>query len=346
MTQLRQERPALVVQEWAIDEDATARDRLQALAAARSVSVAGVPAILVGDERQGTLLFGFDRAETTGARLRQLLDGAPTAGADATPLCQPEAQAACEGDTVSLPVLGAVRVKDFGLPLFTIVVGLLDGFNPCAMWVLLFLLSLLVNLKSRSRMALVAGVFVLVSGVVYFAFMAAWLNVFLLVGLSRAVQLVLGGLAVVMGALNVKEFVAFKRGPSLTISERAQAGIAARVRDILHAPGLLAALAGAAVLAVLVNFVELLCTAGFPAVYSHVLTSQHLPAWQNYGYLALYNLAYIVDDSLMVGIAVATLSRRRLQEREGRWLKLISGIVMLALALVLLFKPGWLAVLG
>jgi hypothetical protein len=346
VVQLKAERPGLTVKEWAVDVDAAGRTRLEALAAARQVSVAGVPAMLVGDERDGSLLFGFDRPETTGARIRKLLDDEQAPAPDAAMVCQPDEREPCDEDTVALPLLGTVRVRDFGLPLFTIVVGLLDGFNPCAMWVLLFLLSLLVNLKSRSRMALVAGVFVLVSGLVYFAFMAAWLNVFLLIGLSRAVQVVLGGLAVVMGALNVKEFVAFKQGPSLTIPERAKTGIAARVRDILLAPGLFAALGGAAVLAVLVNFVELLCTAGFPAVYSHVLTARQLPAWQNYAYLGLYNLAYVLDDGLMVGLAVATLSRRRLQEREGRWLKLVSGLVMLALALVLLFKPDWLAALG
>jgi threonine/homoserine/homoserine lactone efflux protein len=96
------------------------------------------------------------------------------------------------------------------------------------------------------------------------------------------------------------------------------------------------------VLAGLVNFVELLCTAGFPALYTQILTLQNLPAWTYYAYLGVYNLAYIFDDSLMVTIAVVTLSQRRLQEQAGRWLKLTSGVVMAGLGTVLLLRPNWL----
>ena len=103
------------------------------------------------------------------------------------------------------------------------------------------------------------------------------------------------------------------------------------------------ALVGVVLLAVLVNTVELLCTAGFPAVYTHILTARDLPWWSYYGYLGLYNLAYIVDDAVMVTVAVVTLQHRRLQARAGRWLKLVSGLVMLALGAVLLARPEWLA---
>ncbi|MDP1830157.1 MAG: glutaredoxin family protein [Archangium sp.] len=334
--------PGLTVSVQEVDRDPAALRRLQALAAERGETVPGVPAMLIG----GQLVFGFDRPETTGVRIRALLERqSPPDEVGAAMVCTADAEQ-CEEGTVDAPIIGKLRASELGMPLFTLLVGLLDGFNPCAMWVLLFLLSLLVNMKSRPRMALVAGTFVLVSGLVYFAFMAAWLNVFLLLGFSRAVQIVLAVVAVVVGGLNVKEFFAFQRGPSLTIPESAKPGIAARVRKILQAEHLAGALVGVVVLAVLVNFVELLCTAGFPAVYTHVLTAQGLPVWKNYAYLGLYNLAYVVDDGLMVTIAVVTLSRRRLQEREGRWLKLISGAVMLALALVLFFKPAWLAALG
>lgn len=338
---LEAERPTLVVQRHEVDRDADALERLRRLAAERDVTVAGVPALLVRD----TLLFGFDRPETTGARITALLDANAMPADPGAALCTPD-DGDCEEAAVSAGVLGTIRLQDVGLPVFTIAVGLLDGFNPCAMWVLLFLLSLLVNLKSRARMALIAGTFVVVSGAAYFAFMAAWLNVFLLVGLSRAVQVTLGIVAVLVGSLNVKDFFAFQRGPSLSIPEAARPGIYARMRGILQAKSLWAALLSATVLAVLVNFVELLCTAGFPAIYTHALSAQQLPAWQNYAWLALYIAAYMLDDAIMVTVAVVLLSRRRLQETGGRWLKLVSGVVMLALALVLLFKPAWLSALG
>lgn len=247
-----------------------------------------------------------------------------------------------ETDRVDLPVFGELSAKAIGLPLFTIAVGLVDGFNPCAMWVLLFLLSVLVNLRDRWKILAVAGTFVLISGAAYFAFMAAWLNVFLLVGYLRWVQFTLGLLAVSVGSIHIKDFFAFKQGLSLSIPESAKPGLYARVRRIVNAESLTGAVAGAAVLAVLVNIIELLCTAGLPALYTEILTMHGLPAWQNYAYLLLYNIAYMFDDSLMVGLVVVTLGRRKMQETHGRWLKLVSGSVIAALGLVMIFRPEWL----
>jgi hypothetical protein len=241
-----------------------------------------------------------------------------------------------------LPLFGRLSAASLGMPLFTIAIGLVDGFNPCAMWVLAFLLSILVNLRDRGRILAVAGTFVVISGLAYYAFMAAWLNVFLLVGLIRPIQILLGTMAIVVGAIHIKDYFAFKRGVSLSIPESAKPTIYARVRSIVTAENLWGALVGAVTLAVLVNIVELLCTAGLPALYSEILTMQRLPPWKNYAYLGLYILAYMFDDTLMVLAVTLTLGKRRMQEREGRILKLISGVVILTLGVAMLFRPDWL----
>jgi len=243
---------------------------------------------------------------------------------------------------IEVPHLGRLSVNKLGMPLFTFLIGLVDGFNPCAMWVLLFLLSVLVNLKDRAKILAVAGTFVIISGAAYFAFMAAWLNVLLLVGFLRWVQVLLALLALCVGTIHVKDFFAFKQGISLSIPESTKPGIYSRVRGIVMAEHLYAAIGGAMVLAVLVNMIELLCTAGLPALYSQILMLQNYPPWENYAYLFLYIIAYMLDDTLMVAMVVITLGKRKLQEHEGRWLKLVSGLVILALGLVLLFKPDWL----
>jgi glutaredoxin len=326
LEQLRRERPSLRIISHDIAHDPASLERLRTLAAERGLSQVGVPTFKIGAE----LIVGFLSAETTGREIRAALDrraGLPS-------------RRMMEG--IHTRWFGDIRVEDLGLPLFTIAIGLLDGFNPCAMWVLLFLLSLLVNLQDRRKMALIAATFVLVSGLIYFAFMAAWLNLFLLIGLSRAVQVTLGSVAFSIGIVNVKDYFALHRGITLTVPEPAKPGLYARVRGILQAESLATAIAGIVVLAGLVNFIELLCTAGFPALYTQVLTLQSLPTWAYYGYLGLYNIAYILDDGLMVTIAVVTLSRRKLQERAGRWLKLASGLVMAGLGAVLLLQPEWL----
>ncbi len=343
LSQLQAERPGLQVHYRDVVREPESLARLQELAGEGPAGALGVPAFHVA----GQLLIGFSGPETTGRQLVALLEGQEP-GETSAALCpvgaeSPECPPGAPLDSIDAPWVGRVSLKDWGLPAFTVLIGLLDGFNPCAMWVLLFLLSLLVNLRSRRKMLAVAGTFVLTSGLVYFAFMAAWLNVFLYLGLSRVTQVVLGLVALVIGALNVKDFLAFKRGPSLSIPESAKPSLYARVRRLLQAKSLLPAMGGVVVLALLVNLVELACTAGLPAVYTELLVLQHLPTWQYYAYLALYNVAYILDDSVMVLIAVVTLGQHKLQERAGRWLKLLSGSVMLLLGLLLLFRPQWLA---
>jgi hypothetical protein len=199
-----------------------------------------------------------------------------------------------------------------------------------------------VRLRDRKRMALIAGTFVLVSGAVYYAFMAAWLNVFLAVGLSKVVRVLLGTTAVLIGLINVKDFVAWGRGPSLSIPDAAKPGLYARIRGVIQAPTLPASLLGVAALAVVVNFVELLCTAGFPAVYTAVLAQQSLTPLAHHLYLGLYIAGYLADDALMVGLAVWALGSGKLTERAGRGLKLLSGLVMIALGAALLLHPEWL----
>lgn len=321
LEQLARERPQLRIVFRAVDQDPSARDELLALSRNAGVWPPGVPTFSV----DGRVLVGFGDARESGPAVLSLLE-----------------QGTVAPSTVETGLFGTLSASQMGLPFFTLALGLLDGFNPCAMWVLLFLLSLLVRLQDRRRMALVAGTFVLVSGAVYYAFMAAWLNVFLAVGLSTQVRWALAAVALLVGAANVKDFVAFGKGISFSIPESAKPGIYARVRAVLNAEALPGSLLAVAVLAVVVNFVELLCTAGLPAIYTAVLTQQGVSPAAHYGYLGLYILGYIADDTLMVTVAVVALGNRKLTEHTGRWLKLLSGMVMLALGVVLLVRPDWL----
>lgn len=332
--------PALQVVMLDVTADQATRKHLGDLVRRHRPAAASVPVFHVCDR----LVVGFDRAETTGKRIEDVLEPWTRAcvvavGAEET------ANVAAGGDgdtTIDVPLLGRLDAAVLGMPLFTVAIGLVDGFNPCAMWVLLLLLSILVNVTSRLRILAIAGTFVLVSGAAYFAFMAAWLNVFEWIGCLRPVQIALGLLAVTIGAVHVKDFFAPGRGVSLSIPERAKPGLYQRMRRIVTAENLAAALVGAFTLAVLVNVVELLCTAGLPALYTNVLSLQGYSAGWRYAYLLLYIAAYMFDDSVMVAGVVATLRRCKLQERGGRWLKLASGGVILGLGLVMLLAPEWL----
>jgi glutaredoxin len=346
---LQRDRPSLRIVLRDLEQDKTALRQLQELADRYGVRTPGVPAFHL----RGTLIIGYSDAESTGTKITALLDQSLpeiTEGL-AQGACRPETDSSCidtarppprPSDSIETPWFGRLSAGELGLPLFTIVIGLLDGFNPCSMWVLLFMLSLLAGLANRPKMLLIAGTFVAVEGIAYFVFMAAWLNMFLLIGLSRITELILGSIAGLAGAINIKDFWAFQRGISLSIPDAAKPGLYARMRRILQAENIVVALLGTVMLAVLVQTVELVCTAGLPALYTRILTMRQLDRWAYYGYLALYNMAYMLDDVLVLAIGVITMSHYRLQERAGRWLKLISGLVMAGLGAVLLLQPKWL----
>ena len=312
-------------------------------------NAAGAVALLMADQTLGAVMFQNPAANPQDSLPLPgddiSADEMSTTADDELPLPGENSESGADVETtdqIEVPLLGRLSASKLGMPLFTLAIGLIDGFNPCAMWVLLFLLSILVNLKDRRRIVAIAGTFVIVSGLAYFAFMAAWLNVFALIGYLRPIQIVLALMAIVIGSIHTKDFFAFKQGISLSIPESAKPGIYARVRSIVTAEHIGGAVAGAITLAVLVNIVELLCTAGLPALYTNILMQQGLTAAGRYAYLGLYILAYMFDDTLMVAIVVITLSKRKLQETQGRWLKLISGAAILLLGVVMLFRPEWL----
>lgn len=289
-----------------------------------------VPAFLLC----GQMLVGYDSPATTGELLRRkLLDCHDRALAGHLP---PMAGAP---QPLSLPLLGEVDPKRASLPLFTLVIAGLDAFNPCAFFVLLFLLGLLIHGRSRARMLAIGGVFVLASGLVYFVFMAAWLNVFLLARQLQAVTWIAGIIAVLMALINIKDYFWFKQGVTLTIPESAKPGLFQRMRALAGTASWPAMLAGAAALALAANSYELLCTAGFPMVFTRVLTLRQLPAADYYLYLALYNVVYVLPLFAIMLAFTFTLGAHKLTEREGRILKLLSGTMMLGLGIVLLAAP-------
>ena len=247
------------------------------------------------------------------------------------------------GEPVEAPptlFIGGQDTADWSLPLLTVTLAALDAFNPCAFFVLLFLLSLLVHLKSRARMALVGGLFVVTSGLLYFLFMAAWLNLFLLAGELRAVTIAAGVLALVIAVLNIKDFYRPQSGPSLSMDERAKGRLFQRTRELIRHSRWPALLGATVLLAVAANSYELLCTAGFPMAYTRILTLRGLEPFAYYVYLALYNLIYVVPLALITALFTWKLGSRKLGEREGRLLKLASGTMMGALGAALLAAPA------
>jgi glutaredoxin len=330
---LVQARPWLRLHAYDLTQDDAHAALYRAMARELGEQAAFVPALFFCGRLQ--VGWGRDAAE----QLARELDACRDRFAQGDGRGSAAATSAQQAAPLRLPLLGAVDPQSLSLPALTAVLAALDAFNPCAFFVLLFLLSLLTHQRQRSRMALIGGVFVLTSGLMYFAFMAAWLNVFALIGHLKWVTLAAGALALAIGAINVKDFFAFERGVTLSIPESRKPDIFRRARLILSAPSLPAMLAATILLAVAVNFYELLCTAGFPLVYTRILTLADVSGGMRYAYLAAYNLIYVVPLALIVLLFVRTLGARKLTEREGRLLKLMSGLMMLGLGGLLVLAP-------
>jgi hypothetical protein len=323
--------------------------RINELAATIGQEVRYVPAFLFG----ARLETGFDTPDTSGPTLRAEIEAyhrevvqSTGVGPSASPGPSGSGAPISGGAPVSLPFVGQVDAASVSLPVLAVVLGGLDAFNPCALSVLLFLLSVLVATRSRTRMAVVGLTFVAVSGVVYFVLMAAWLNVFLIAGELRVLTLAAGAAAVVAALINIKDFVWFRRGVSLVIPESARPAIFGRMLDLGEATSFRAILVATVLVAAAANTYEMLCTGGFPVVFTRALTLHDLPTPTYYGYLVLYNVVYVAPLALIVVGFAVTLGSRAVSVVEARRLKLLSGLLMLALGVELLVSPDRLSDLG
>jgi len=210
-------------------------------------------------------------------------------------------------EKIYLPLIGEIKTKDFSLPVLTILIAGLDGFNPCAMWVLLFLISLLLGMKDKKRMWVLGIAFIVSSAFVYFLFMSAWLNLFLFLGFVLWVRIIIGLVALLAGCYNLKEYFTNKAGVCKITGSRKRQRIFEKLKAITQKKQLWLALGGIVVLAFAVNLVELICSAGLPAVYTQILALTPMAKWQYYAYLLLYIFIFMLDDLLVFFIAMTTL---------------------------------------
>jgi glutaredoxin len=246
-------------------------------------------------------------------------------------------------ETIWLPGLGDVATGSLSLPALTIVLGAVDGFNPCAMWVLVFLVGLLVGMRDTVKMWSYGAAFLLTSAAVYFAFMAAWLNVVLLLGSLAWIRIGIGVFALAAGGYYLREFVRNPDAACAVTSPGERQRIMERLKAAVAEQSFLLAIAGIMALAVAVNLIELLCSAGIPAVYTQVLVLSDLPAIAYYGYLMLYIAVFLLDDAVVFVTAMLTLQATGLAASYSRYSHLIGGIVLVGVGVLLVFRPQWLA---
>lgn len=233
-----------------------------------------------------------------------------------------------------------IQLVQISLPLFTIVMGLLDGLNYSSLWILMLIISMLAPAKNRRLMFTIAATFVAVQGLIYFILMAVWFNLITQIDISRLTQILFAILALLAGTIYLKKYLFFGQSISIASNEINKPGIYTRIRQISESKNLTIAFLGTIVLATLVQFSEFSYTSAFPALYTRVLHLQHLGNLSNYGYLLLYDFAYMLDDLIVLTLGLITLNSISLRKFNPRILMLLSGLVAMALAAYLiLVKP-------
>lgn len=245
---------------------------------------------------------------------------------------------------IHIPIIGDVDISRFSLPALTVVLGTLDGFNPCSMWALIFLITLLLAAKSRKRLILIGGIFILVSSISYFLFMTAWLNLFLFIGFYSFIRIAIGLVAIIIGAMRIRDFITFKPGTCKTTDkrEKLKGRVVKKMQEVVKPSTLLATIFAVTVLAWSVNLIEFFCSAGFPAVYTNILSQSNLVRPAYYFYILLYVFFYMLDDLIVYLIALITFKKIALTDKYSKWAALIGGILMFLLGIILILKPTWL----
>lgn len=246
---------------------------------------------------------------------------------------------------IKLPLLGEVNLKSLSLPLLTVVLGTLDGFNPCSMWALIMLIALLINAGSKRKLWLVGMVFILTSSLSYFLFLTAWLNIFLLVGYLTIIRVIVGILAIAVGVYFLVNYFKKTKQEAVTCDIASSQGknkFIRRLERVLSQEKILTIIIGVILIAFSVNVIEFMCSAGVPAIYTQILSQNNLPKISSYWYLVVYVFFYMLDDIIVLLIAAFTWRLFAGTNRATKLSHLIGGVLILILGILMIVKPGWL----
>ena len=247
-----------------------------------------------------------------------------------------------ESTKIKLPILGKINLKDFSLPTAATLIGLVDGFNPCAMWVLLFLISMLLGMKDRKRMWILGLTFLLSSALVYMAIMLSWFNIVVNVMASVIFRNIISVIAIVGAIINLRAFFKSNDSGCEVVDDKRRKKVINKIKDFTKEKSLFIALGGVIFLAVSVNVIELACSAGLPLVFTQLLAINNVSSFESFIYTLIYIFFFLIDDIIIFLIAMSTTKIHAISTKYNKYSHLIGGILMLIIGILLLIKPEWL----
>lgn len=289
------------------------------------VSSTGVPFTVIGKE----YILGF--SETTKDQIDYILDN----------YLKEENNIKNETQERTIPILGKIDVKKTSLTLVGIILGFIDGFNPCAMWILLLLINMTISINDRKKMITIGLTFIITSGIIYFLSMLG-ISVILDLTMVTLVRDLIALVAIILGIYNLYIYIKTRKDTGChVVDKEKRKGIIKKINDILSKKSSLLMILGTIVLASSVNLVELACSLGFPTIYLELLSINNIHGLAKILYLIIYILFYLIDDLIIFLIAVFTLKSKGISTRYNKLVNLIGGILMILMGLLLIFKPNW-----
>jgi len=324
--ELREEFPDLVINSYEVWGSEVNRTIMEQVLADLGESASGVPVTVVG----GYVFHGYNDA--IGEQIR---------GVVASLFTEAEPPPDTAGDIIDLPIFGQVEVGSSPLVVSTLAIALVDGINPCSLWAMSVLMALVLRTGSRRRVLAIGGTFLVITTALYGLYIAGLYGALSYLAGAAWVRWAMAAIALVLGLINLKDFYGLERGPSLSISDKAKPGLYRRMRAVAADDRPLgSALMATGALAVGVSILETPCTAGYPVLWTNLLADQGVDLPGAVPLFALYMLVFLVDELVVFGAAVVAMRVTKIDERGGRLLKLVGGMVMVVLAATLIVAPG------
>ena len=248
-----------------------------------------------------------------------------------------------DGDmTIDVPVAGDVNLKNVSLTTAAVIIGLIDGFNPCAMWVLLFLISVLIGMKNKKRMWILGVAFLFTSALVYMLIMLAWISIAVKITTIIWIRNIIAIVALIGGIINLRSFFTHQDSGCEVVDDKKRKTIFKKIKKFTSEKSFILALIGVIGLAISVNMVELACSAGLPLVFTELLAINNVNLFMKIMYTILYIIFFLIDDLIVFVIAMFTMKITGISTKYNKFSHLLGGIVMLIIGILLIIKPEWL----
>ena len=336
---------------WYDDDNASLLTKVESYF---NIKRSGVPTTIIGN----TVIQGYQNESSTGKKIerainfyeendykdivKEIKDGTAIKNTKKSDKFQEEETKLDKETSVKAPIVGNVNLKDVSLLTSAIILGLIDGFNPCAMWILLFLISALIGMKDRKRMWTLGLTFLITSGLVYMLIMLSWISIAVKITTIVWIRNIIAIIALIGAILNLKSFIKSKNSGCEIVDSKKRKNIFSKIKKFTSEKSFILAFFGIIGLAISVNLVELACSAGLPLIFTELLAINNVSGFIKFIYISIYIIFFLIDDIIVFTISMYTMKATGISTKYGKYSHLIGGLIMLLIGLLLIIKPEWL----